>query len=59
MKRPPPAGLGIRCASIDGPSYLEVAATGQSLTLTPRDRSGGPVRERGGRACAPWRLAAE
>jgi phosphodiesterase/alkaline phosphatase D-like protein len=53
FKTPRPVGLGMRCASLDGDSYVHVAVTSKALTVSPLDQNGDLVRENDGRQCVP------
>jgi phosphodiesterase/alkaline phosphatase D-like protein len=54
----PPRGLGLRCSATDAYGYAQVVATRTTLTVTPKDSSGRPVREKTGATCAPLVLRA-
>jgi alkaline phosphatase D len=54
----PPRGLGLRCSATDAYGYAQVVATRTTLTVTPKDASGRPVREKTGATCAPLVLRA-
>ena len=53
FKPAPPTGMGMPCAALDVYSYAEVSVTSKTLTVTPKDAQGRPVREQTGSACAP------
>jgi alkaline phosphatase D len=53
FKPPPPGGIGMTCAALDVFSYAEVTVTSKTLTVTPKDAQGQPVREASGAACPP------
>ena len=54
LKPPPPAGVGMSCASTDVFSYGEVEATSGRLTVTLKDANGKPVVDSGtNQPCAP------
>lgn len=59
LEPPPPAGLGLRCAALDTPSYAEVTVTSRTLTVAPKDAQGRPVRDAAGAPCAPLVLQAQ
>jgi alkaline phosphatase D len=59
FKPPPPAGMGMPCAALDVYSYAEVTVTAKTLTVTPKDAQGRPVREQTGAVCAPLVLQAQ
>ena len=56
--RPPPDGVGMRCASTDVYSYMEVSVSFFRVTITPKDRFGRLVRQpqAQNRACGPFTL---
>jgi alkaline phosphatase D len=53
FKPPPPVGMGMSCVALDVYSYAEVTVTSKTLTVTPKDGQGQPVREPTGTTCAP------
>jgi alkaline phosphatase D len=59
FKPAPPNGVGMACASIDVFSYSEVRVTSDSVTLTPKDIHGQPVKEQSGAPCGPFTTEAE
>ena len=53
FKTPRPVGLGMRCASLDVDSYVQVDVTSKRLTVSPLDQNGQLVHEDDGRQCVP------
>jgi hypothetical protein len=51
--------MGMPCAALDVYSYAEVTVTAKTLTVTPKDGQGRPVREQTGAVCAPLVLQAQ
>jgi len=58
FKPQPPRGLGMPCAAPDVYSYAHVHVTSTSLTITPRNANGQPVKEAGDQPCGPFTLQA-
>ncbi|MGE5690753.1 MAG: alkaline phosphatase D family protein [Pseudomonadota bacterium] len=54
LKPAPPRGVGMACAVADAYSFAQVAVTPTTLTVTPKDASGRPLREPTGGACGPF-----
>jgi hypothetical protein len=52
---PPPDGMGMQCSVLDQFSYGEVAVTGSTLTVTPKDSTGKPQMD-GAKPCGPFVL---
>jgi hypothetical protein len=64
FKPPPPDGVGMTCAAPNVFSYTQVKVTSKALTLTPKDLTGQPVREKGsnnqpGPVCGPFTIPAK
>ena len=63
-RQPPPNGPGLGCVSLLSYTYAEVKVTSKTLTLTPKDQAGNPVRETTkdgdtGPVCGPYTLTAK
>jgi alkaline phosphatase D len=59
FKPPPPNGVGMQCAVIDKFSYGQVKVTSKTLTITPKDIDGKPLKEPEGNGCGPVVLTAK
>lgn len=57
-KPPPPRGIGMRCAAIDGYSYAEVRVTAREVRVEAKDAAGNLVHDVDGTPCAPVVLTA-
>ncbi len=55
---PPPRGIGMRCAAIDGYSYAEVRVTAREVRVEVKGADGKLVRDVDGTPCAPVVLTA-
>jgi alkaline phosphatase D len=53
FKPPPPRGVGMTCVSPDTYSYAEVVVTTSTLTITPKDTHGQPVKDVTDQPCQP------
>jgi phosphodiesterase/alkaline phosphatase D-like protein len=58
FKPAPPRGIGMACAATDVYSYAQVRVTATTLTITPKDLNGRPVRELSGAPCGPFVVTA-
>ena len=53
LKPAPPRGVGLTCTATDVYSYSEVKVTATTLTVTPKDANGDPLKEKTGDPCGP------
>lgn len=51
LKPAPPRGVGLTCTATDVYSYSEVKVTAKTLTVTPKDANGDPLKEKTGDPC--------
>jgi alkaline phosphatase D len=58
FKPAPPRGVGMACAASDVFSYAQVRVASTTLTITPKDMTGRPVRELSGAPCGPFSITA-